>query len=151
VSFRAILTEIRTSGAQGGPREDVATVGIEYHRLVNESMSSGHQSALTYVRLYGGKDDILRLVYLRPSREIWARQVWNMIVFHFAFPLGSPMRRSLAFGFYAYVGACALTLSRYDIIRRLHRCYPIQSSRVYIRFGHTAVYFGTRRLYPTSA
>jgi hypothetical protein len=50
-------------------------------------MSNGHQTELMYVRLYGGEDDILRLVYFHPSREIWARQVWNMIVFHFAFPL----------------------------------------------------------------
>jgi hypothetical protein len=39
-----------------------------------------------YVLLGGGEDDILRLDYFHPSREIWAGQVLKMFVFHFALP-----------------------------------------------------------------
>jgi hypothetical protein len=43
-------------------KKDVATVEIEYHRLVNEFMSNGRQPVLIYFHLDGGEDDILRLV-----------------------------------------------------------------------------------------
>jgi hypothetical protein len=100
------LTEIRTSGAQEDPRGDVSTVEIEKHRLVKEFMSKSSQTALVYVQLDGGEDGIPRLVEFHPSREIWAGQVWNMIVFHSAFsrmfrtnPLLLTIRHKQAFGF----------------------------------------------------
>jgi hypothetical protein len=62
VTFRAILTDIWTFGAQEVPRGDVSTVEFEKHRLVNEYINNGPKTALMYVRLDGGEDDILRLV-----------------------------------------------------------------------------------------
>jgi hypothetical protein len=96
VTFKVILTEIRASGAQDVRRGNVTTVEIEQHRLVNEFMSNGHQTEPMYVSLHGGEDDILRLVYFHPSREIWTGQVWNMIVFHFTFRLVGRRLRTLS-------------------------------------------------------
>jgi hypothetical protein len=62
VTFRAILTELRTSGAQDVSRGDVTTVEIEQHGIVIEYMSYDHHTRLMYVRRDGGEDDILRLV-----------------------------------------------------------------------------------------
>jgi hypothetical protein len=62
VSLRAILTEIRSSDAQEGPRGDVATVENELHRLVDEIIRNVHQAGLICVRLCGDENDTLRLV-----------------------------------------------------------------------------------------
>jgi hypothetical protein len=66
-----------------------------------------------YVRRDVGEDDVLRLVYFHPSREIWAGQVWNRIVLHFVFS-------SLSVVGFWIVCTCSrlcFLLSRYDTIR----------------------------------
>jgi hypothetical protein len=107
VNFQAILTEIRTSGVQEGPRGDVSTVEIEQHGLVNDYKSNGRETGLMYVRLDAGEGDILRFVKFLLSRELWADQFGTGSFFSLLF-----RTRGRWLGYCAHVGACAVMLFR---------------------------------------